>query len=157
MLESTTRLVLKKAKAEGDTASTVSAQTYQHYTFDFAQQATIPHHARQVGALYFKVPRRLQLFGVAAEALPSQHNYVIDEHQTIGVDGSKSHGPNSVVSILHYHFANHGSGEQVCSLHADNCRGQNKNRTVIGYLAWRTIVGLHDKIELNFMRVGHTR
>ena len=26
---------------------------FEHYTFDFAQQATIPHHAREVGALYF--------------------------------------------------------------------------------------------------------
>ena len=27
---------------------------YAHYTFDFAQCVHIPHHARQVGPLYFK-------------------------------------------------------------------------------------------------------
>ena len=53
---------------------------FEHYTFDFAQQATIPHHARDVGALYFKVLRRIQLFRIAAEATPSQHNYMFDEH-----------------------------------------------------------------------------
>ena len=44
----------------------------------------------------------------------------------------------------------------IC-LHADNCCRQNKNKTVIAYLAWRVIVGLNEEIELSFMRVGHTR
>ena len=35
--------------------------------------------------------------------------------------------------------------------------GDNKNRTIAAYLAWRTIVGLNDEITLSFMRVGHTR
>ena len=80
---------------------------YEHLTFDFAQQATIPHHAREVGALYFKVPRRIQLFGIAAESFPKQVNYVFDEHQSIGKDGSKAHGPNSVISMLHFPLQNH--------------------------------------------------
>ena len=46
---------------------------------------------------------------------------------------------------------------KVLGLHADNCCGQNKNKTVLGYLAWRVILGLNDEIELDFMRVGHTR
>lgn len=33
-----------------------------HYTFDFAQQVTLPHMARQPGPLYFKTPRKVQLF-----------------------------------------------------------------------------------------------
>ena len=40
---------------------------------------------------------------------------------------------------------------------ADNCGGQNKNRTVIAYLAWRVITGLHCKITLSFMLTRHTR
>eukprot|EP00117_Sycon_ciliatum_P000041 scpid56946/ scgid1023/ len=84
-------------------SSELQAPAYEHFTFDFAQQAHIPHHAREVGALYFKVPRRIQIFGVAAEAVPAQHNYLFDENETIGVDGSKCHGPNSVVSLLHFH------------------------------------------------------
>ena len=129
---------------------------FEHYTFDFAQQATIPHHAREVGALYFKVPRRIQIFGIAAEAVPSQYNYLFDEDQAIGIDGSKSHGPNAVLSMLHHHLQHHSRAKSIC-LHADNCCGQNKNKSVLAYLAWRVIVGLNDEIELSFMRVGHTR
>jgi len=35
--------------------------------------------------------------------------------------------------------------------------GQNKNRFVIGYFAWRVITGKHTQIHLSFMEVGHTR
>ena len=93
---------------------------FEHYTFDFAQQATTPHHVREVGALYFQVPRRIQIFGIAAEATPSQHNYMFDEHQAIGIDGSKSHGPNSVLSMLHFHLEQYSLAKTIC-LHAENC------------------------------------
>ena len=42
-------------------------------------------------------------------------------------------------------------------LQADNCVGQNKNTTMMWYLAWRVITGQHDRIELNFMLPGHTK
>ena len=75
-------------------------------------------------------------------------------------DGSKSHGPNAVVSMLHHHLE-HNSKPSVSlaslGLHADNCCGQNKNKTVLAYLAWRVLVGLNQAIQLDFMRVGHTR
>ena len=128
----------------------------EHYTFDFAQQATIPHHAREVGALYFKVPRRIQIFGIAAEAVPSQYNYLFDEDQAIGIDSSKSHGPNAVLSMLHHHLQHHSCVKSIC-LHVDNCCRQYKNKSVLAYLAWRVLVGLNNEIELSFMRVGHTR
>eukprot|EP00117_Sycon_ciliatum_P019832 scpid38438/ scgid5141/ len=128
-----------------------------HYTFDFAQNVSIPQEWRQVGPLYFKVPRKVQVFGVNNEAVPHQVNYLIDETDTIGTNGSKSHGPNSVVSLLHHFFAHHGYGEEQCILSADNCCGQNKNKTVVSYLAWRCMSGLHKCIELHFMITGHTR
>eukprot|EP00117_Sycon_ciliatum_P000151 scpid70016/ scgid6334/ len=145
------------AKQAAATDAGDNTLTYQHMTFDFAQQATIPHHAREVGALYFKVPRRIQIFGIAEECLPKQTNYLVDENQSIGPDGSKSHGPNAVVSMLHYHLSQHQKGKPELGLHCDNCCGQNKNRTVMAYLCWRTIVGLNDEIDLMFKRVGHTR
>ena len=45
----------------------------------------------------------------------------------------------------------------VIYLHADNCGGQNKNKTVLAYLAWRCIVGLHRQITFSFMITGLTR
>ena len=128
-----------------------------HYTFDYAQQVTLPHLARQPGPLYFKTPRKVQLFGVCDEGIPRQVNYLIDEADTIGPNGTKSHGANSVISLLHHFFSVHGHGEEECILHADNCAGQNKNRTIVNYLAWRVAVGLHKKITLAFMIAGHTR
>ena len=42
-------------------------------------------------------------------------------------------------------------------LHADNCSGQNKNESVLGYLMWRCATSLSDQIELSFMNIGHAR
>ena len=34
---------------------------------------------------------------------------------------------------------------------------QNKNTTMLWYLAWRVITGQHERIQLNFMLPGHTK
>ena len=80
------RACITRAKiAEADSIEQESDNvSYAHATFDFARQATIPHHARQVGPLYFRVPRRVQIFGVANEGLPKQVNYLVDTNETIG-------------------------------------------------------------------------
>ena len=133
------------------------APMYAHYTFDFAEQLHLPHHSRQEGPLYFKVCRKVQLFGICCDSNNYQVNYLVDESQTIGQNGTTSHGANSVISMLHHYFSNHSLKESVCQCHADNCVGQNKNRFVIGYLAWRIITGKHKAMYLSFMEVGHTR
>ena len=66
-------------------------------------------------------------------------------------------GANSIISMVHHFFATHGCGETQAHLHADNCTGQNKNRFMMYYLAWRVMVGLHDEITLSFLLVGHTK
>ena len=48
-------------------------------------------------------------------------------------------------------------GEAELHLHADNCSGQNKNRFVMQYLAWRVLVGFNDRITLSFLVVGHIK
>lgn len=128
-----------------------------HLTFDFAQQLEVPYQTRQVGALYFKVRFRVQCFGVCEEAKKVQVNYLFHEGESIGQDGSKAHGPNAVLSMLDHHLETRHAGQRNFSFHADNCVGQNKNKTVLAYLLWRTMNGLSDTLELNFMRVGHTR
>ena len=107
--------------------------------FRLARQASSSHHGRQVGALYFRVPQRIQIFGVASEGVPEQYNYLVDGHQTIGKDASKSHGPNAVVNMLQRHLETHTKASTSLGLNAGNCCGQNKNKTVMAYLSWRTI------------------
>ena len=128
-----------------------------HLTFDFAQQLELPFHTRQVGPLYFKVRFRVQLFGICEEAKKRQTYYVYHEGECIGEDGGKAHGPNSVISMLDHHLEVNCPGYRSITLHADNCVAQNKNKSVIAYLVWHVMCGLADAIELNFMRVGHTR
>ena len=60
---------------------------YGHYTFDFAQQLQVPYHARQVGPLFFKVPK-VQLFGTCNDSTNTQVNYMYDESQSIGMNGT---------------------------------------------------------------------
>ena len=59
--------------------------------------------------------------------------------------------------MLHHFFEVHGLGETDVHLHADNCVGQNKNNTMLHYLLWRVMVGLHHSITLSFLVVGHTK
>ena len=54
--------------------------------------------------------------------------YLVDEAQ------HSNKGANTVSSMLHHHFEYLGYGETDVKLHMDNCSGQNKNNTVIGYV-----------------------
>lgn len=122
-----------------------------HYSWDFAQQVHYPYEDQQVGPIYFKIPRRAQLFGICCEGIPRQTNYLIDEADFL------NKGSNTVISLLDHFFSNHGLGEKHAYLTADNCVGQNKNNAILQYLTYRTLVDLHDKIQLSFMIVGHTK
>lgn len=123
----------------------------QHYSWDFAQQLHYPYEDQQVGPIYFKTPRKAQLFGVCCEGIPRQTNYLIDEADFLEKDA------NTVISILDHFCTHHGLGEKYAFLTADNCVGQNKNNAVLQYLMYRVLAGLHDNIELSFMIVGHTK
>ena len=122
-----------------------------HYSFDFAQQVHYPSNPLQPGPIYFLTPRKAAIFGVCCEAIPRQVNFIIDEASDTGK------GANTVVSLLDYYFSHHGLGEATASLHADNCCSQNKKNTMVQYLMWRVLTGLHHTIQLHFMIAGHTK
>jgi hypothetical protein len=128
-----------------------SRDIMSHYSWDFAQQLNYPFEDQQVGPIYFKTPRKAQLFGICNEGIPRQYNYLIDENDVPKKDA------NMVISLLDHFFINFGLGEKWAHLTADNCVGQNKNNALIQYLMYRVITGLHDKIELSFLIVGHTK
>ena len=128
-----------------------SKNIMSHYSWDFAQQLHYPFEDQQVGPIFFKTPRRAQLFGVCNEGIPRQYNYLIDEEHFLEKNA------NTVISLLDHFFANYGLGEKWVHLTADNCVGQNKNNALLQYLMYRVLTGLHDKIELSFLIVGHTK
>ena len=128
-----------------------SLEGTMHYSFDFAQQVHLPSSPLQPGPIYFLVPRKCGIFGVCADGLPQQINYLIDE----GMSSSK--GSNMVISLFHHFLEKYGLGETHMQLHCDNCSGQNKNKYLMWYLAWRVMSGLHMEISINFMPAGHTK
>lgn len=65
-----------------------------HYSFDFAQQISIPYSSQQVGATYFLAGYKIGLFGIVNEALRKFYLYVIPESCNPGV------GANLVVSFV---------------------------------------------------------
>ncbi|XP_052218067.1 uncharacterized protein LOC127835668 [Dreissena polymorpha] len=127
---------------------------YVHFTFDFSQNVSLPHYSRQIGWLYFLTLRKVQIFGVRVDSIPRQLNFLIDEDQTIGKDGKTSHGPDAVLSMLDWALQNYESDAYTCSVHADNCPGQNKNRYVLGYFMWRAMTGQHRLIEYHMQVPG---
>ncbi|XP_065892160.1 uncharacterized protein [Dysidea avara] len=129
----------------------MSTEVKMHYSFDMAQQVHYPSDPFQPGPVYFLTPRKCAIFGVCCEAIPWQVTYLIDESFNVGK------GANSIISMIHHFFANHGIGETSVHLHADNCYGQNKNRYMMGYLMWRVLTGLHREIKISFLPVGHTK
>jgi len=123
----------------------------QHYSWAFAQQLHYPYEEQQVGPIYFKTPRKAQLFGLCCEGIPRQTNYLID------AEDCPDKGANTVISLLDHFFTHHGLGEKYVCLTSDYCVGQNKNNAVLHYLMYRVLATLHDNIALSFMIVGHTK
>ena len=114
----------KRAK---ETHSDPDAENYVHYTFDFSQNVCLPHHSRQMGPVYFATLRKVQIFGFRIDGIPRQLNFLVDENETIGPDGTCTHGPNAVISMIHWAMETNHSGETFCTIHADNCPGMHSN------------------------------
>jgi hypothetical protein len=121
------------------------------YSWDFAQQLQYPFEDQQVGPIFFKTPRRAQLFGVSCEGSGCQVNYLIDEADFVEKNA------DTVISLLDHFFSNYSLREMTAYLTADNCVGQNKNNALIHYLMYRVLSGLHTNIEMSFLIVGHTK
>ena len=130
--------------------------TYSHLIFDFAENFTLPYHARQPGPVYFKVLLRVNDFGIMNGGRQRQHHYLYTEAQCIGPDNTKSHGPNNVISLL-YHYLESQNHARTLHFHCDNCVGQNKYKSLMAYMALRILTAKEDEITVSFMVVGHTR
>ncbi|KAH3708483.1 hypothetical protein DPMN_067935 [Dreissena polymorpha] len=107
--------LIKKAK---ETSHLCPAERSNHFTFDFAQSVGIPHHARQMGPLYFASLRKVHIFGMRIDGQSRQLNFLIDENESIGADGANAQGPNAVISMIDYALNTHGCEDLSCTIHA---------------------------------------
>ncbi|CAC5375168.1 unnamed protein product [Mytilus coruscus] len=73
-----------------------SVDTEMHYSWDYAQQVYFPHHAQQVGPIYFKTPRKCNVFGMCSEGSGKQTFYLVDEEET------KAKGANRLHKSIEY-------------------------------------------------------
>ncbi|KAJ8317256.1 hypothetical protein KUTeg_005160 [Tegillarca granosa] len=146
-----------KAAEEEQKCGNLEEKKNVHYTFDFAQSVLVPGHVRQEGALYYKLPFKVNWFGILNDGKPAMYNYIFSEAQAMSVDNENSHSSSSVVSMFDHFLTMYGEGEKKCFINCDNCGGQNKNQTVIAYFCWRTMLGYHDEINLHFMQPYHAR
>ncbi|WAR05741.1 hypothetical protein MAR_021110 [Mya arenaria] len=109
-----------------------------HNAFNFAQNLCLPHPSRQIGPMYFVTPRKVHCFGFRGNALPIKYKFLKVQ------DGGGIHGPDAVILLLDYPLTEFVHGKRVTTLHVDNCSGPNKNRYVLAYFCWRTIIGLNE-------------
>ncbi|KAL5471214.1 hypothetical protein EMCRGX_G029306 [Ephydatia muelleri] len=54
------------------------------YSFDYCQHVSLPYSSQQRGTLFFRTPRKVQVFGVCCEPLSRQVFFLIDEAEQAG-------------------------------------------------------------------------
>jgi hypothetical protein len=65
---------------------------------------------------------------------------------------------NSVISMIYHYFTHHIPYGNHLVLYCDNCPGQNKNQTMLAFLAYMVKIKKYfASVELNFMISGHTK
>ena len=128
-----------------------------YLVFDYSQILPVPQFSQQVGPLYFISRRKIQCLGICNSSIPLQTNFLLDEDSTIGKDGTRCHGPNNIISLLHRYRQVKSYGEKYSIFHSDNAAGKNKNKIMLHYLSWRCFKGLNTEISLHFMTAGHTK
>lgn len=145
-------------------ARTCWAESTVVICFDFAQNVSVPHHSDQPGQIFFKTPFRLALFGIWTSCTNMLSTYFLPED----VQASVGKGHECVIGMLD-HFLDtcvltnpddptETKRPRCIKIWADNCVGQNKNKFLMQYLAWRVSSGHTDtqSVELHFMVPGHT-
>ena len=120
---------------------------------DYAQQILLPTCPDQVGGLYFKTGRKIQLFGVADEGSGVQEAYFMDE----GVESEK--GSVSAAPFLDNHLSKIPFRINRLELQANNCVGLNKNNFIMLCICWLASRGEFgiEEAAIHFMIPGHAK
>ena len=121
----------------------------EHIGIDYGQSIGVPSTTDQLGGTFYLQMRNFLLFGVCSALENTQYCYTYDEREA-------GKGANEVISFLHHFLATRKIQTPNIRIHADNCRGQNKNKYVMWYLIWLVATGRAKHVELKFMIKGHT-
>jgi len=121
----------------------------EHISMDYGQSIAVPHTTDQLGGTFYLHMRNFLLFGIFSVLDNIQLCYTYDEREA-------AKGANEVISFLHDFLANRKIKTPNVRIHADNCRGQNKNKYMMWYLVWLVSTGRLKRAEIKFMIKGHT-
>ena len=122
----------------------------EHICIDYGQSIGVPNTADQLGGTYFLQMRNFLLFGIYSALENKMICYTYDEREA-------GKGANEVISFLHNFLSSRTIQTPNITIHADNCRGQNKNKYVMWYLIWLAATCRVKHVEFKFMIKGHTQ
>lgn len=131
--------------------------TITHICYDWAQSVGAPYSPQQVGAIYFKSPFIIHLFGICStdNGENQQLNFTIGEDEVLK-DTPK--GSNATLSMVYHYLKEIGHvNKKDLYVTCDNCSGQNKNNLSLWFWSWLTMLGWYENIYINFMIPGHTK
>jgi len=120
------------------------------FSFDFQEVVEIPRVLQQPSQWYYWLPFKLYVFGIVDDSI-DQYYHAMD------TEAQQGKGANQVVSILHSFLTAIPNLRFNIDLWADNCGGQNKNKTILWYLCWLTAIPNIKEVILGFQIKGHTR
>jgi hypothetical protein len=121
----------------------------EHICIDYGQSIGVPHTADQLGGTYFLQMRNFLFCGIYSALENTMICYTYDEREA-------GKGANEVISFLNNFLSTRALQTPYIRIHADNCRGQNKNKYVMWYLVWLASTGRVKHVEFKFMIKGHT-
>ena len=122
----------------------------EHICMDYGQSIGVPHTTDQLGGTYFLQMRNFILFGIYSAL---ENKMICDTYD----EREAGKGANEVISFLHNFLSTRAIPTPTINLHADNCRGQNKNKYVMWYLIWLAATNRVKHVEFKFMIKGHTQ
>ena len=73
----------------------------------------VPHLSNHISPFIFFASQKGHLCDNNNEGMSMQVNHVIDESHTIGLYGTKSLWPNTVISMLHHYLSSYSVGKKV--------------------------------------------
>ncbi len=129
-----------------------------HLTMNFADRVYLPFQHGHPSHRSFIAGLNFDMFGISNDTFGSQVTYGLTEGHW---PNEKS--TNSIFSMLHNFLTTpafvHGDAvrPRVLQISADCCTGENKNRWMLWYFSYLTLIGMFDEVQVSFLVAGHTK